>query len=304
MDTNVSNCSATENPQEEFTLSNKYLEIIRIILACFGVLLNALTIVLLHQSRHSLRPHMRIILCLNISDLLLSVEVILFFAIKNGPSEFIHCIKFLLKSFETINVLVLMLTLLLIAADQCVATLKPIKYRQIVTVKRTNITLISVWLLSFLTVAAGTVLSTVHKDNIPEINVYSCFGIKRQYTFFINAALCVMTSPIFLGLYFVIYRHIRKLRGRDSLRGRRLSTKKATLTTLILILPLIVIYFPVSIYTLVLGIFEVQIDWPFWDIFMVFVALHTNSDPIICAVRFKYLRDRYKVMCRALEKIN
>ena len=298
LNTNTSNWTQhIHKPHEEtHSIHDQLYEILRIILACSGFILNALTIILLHRTRQPLRPHMRLTLCLNITDLLLSLEVILFFSIKSGPSELIHCIKFLFQSFETLNVLVVMLILLLIAADQCIATVKPIHYPQIVTVRRTNIALASVWCLGFIIVSLGTVLSTENRDSLHEIHVYSCFQIQRQYTFFINASLCVLTFPVFMTVYIVIYINIRKLRSRDSLRGRQMSIKKATITTIILIFPFIMIYVPCAIYILVAGIFEFTVDWPFWSIFMVLVALHTNSDPIICALRFKELKNGYIAM--------
>ena len=297
-DNNLSNITKRQIPDREDLYSLQYLEILRIILACSGILLNALNLILIHKIRHALRPHMRLILCLIISDLLLSIEVILFFAIKNVSSEFVHCLKFVMKSFETINVLVLMLNLLLIAIDQCVATLYPLRYHQIVTRKRTHIALCLMWIISIFIVASGTVLSTLKRDDINEVRAYDCFNIKRQFTFFINSILGVMAFPVFMGIYIAIYRSIRQLRGRDSIRGRTLSTRKATLTTLILIGPVIMVYTPVSAYILIISVLDMPIDWPFWETFMVLLALHTNSDPIICAIRFRDLREGYKRMCR------
>lgn len=296
---NVSNRTFLNHKTQEDVHSIRSLEILRIALACSGFILNALNIILLQKAWSALRPHMRLILCLNISDLLLSLEVILFFAIHDAPSEVIHCIKFLFKSFETLSVLVVMFILLYIAIDACIATLMPLKYHQIVTVKRTNIALIALWMFGFITILIGTLMSTEHKNDIHETKVYRCYHIKRQYTFFINAALCVLAFPVFMGVYLTIYKNIRKLRGRDSLRGRKMSTKKATLTTLILIFPFLSVYFPVSVYVLMVSIFELKINWPFWDIFMLLVALHTNSDPVICAFRFKILKEGYStIFCR------
>ena len=295
-DLNISNWTQHVHKPHEESHPIQLFEILRIILACSGFVLNALTIILLHRTRQTLRPHMRLILCLNITDLLLSVEVILFFSIKSVPSELIHCTKFLLKSFETLNVLVVLFILLLIAVDQCVATVKPIHYPQKVTVRRTNIALASVWCLGFIIVSLGTVLSTENRDVIHEIHVSSCFQIRRQFTFFINACLCVLTFPVFMTVYILTYINIRKLRSRDSLRGRQMSIKKAMITTIILIFPFIMIYVPCAVYILVASIFELTVDWPFWSIFMVLVALHTNSDPIVCAFRFKELKNGYIAM--------
>ena len=270
--------------------------IMKIVLACSGFILNVLNIILLHRTRQPIRPSMRLIRSLNITDFLLSIEVILFFSIKTGPSELIHCIKFLLKSFETLNVLVVLFTLLLIAGDQCTATMKPIQYKQIVTMRKTNIALACIWLFGVIIVLLGTLLSTENRDTIHEIRFSSCFRIKRQFTFVFNSSLCVLTFPVYMVIYIVIYINIQKLSSRDSLRGRKLSTKKATITTIILIFPFILVYVPCAVYILVVSIFDWTIDWPFESIFMVLVALHTNSDPIICALRFQELKNGYKAM--------
>ena len=297
----LNSSNSTGNPhqsQVESDITHAF-DILRIVLACSGFILNALNLILLHRTKQHTRPRMRLIHCLNITDFLLSVEVILFISIKNGPSELIHCIKFLLKSFETLNVLVVMLILLLIAGDQCIATVKPMHYQQIVTVKRTNMALASVWLLGITIILLGTVLSTLNRDVIHEIHVSSCFQIKRQFTFVFNAVLCVLTFPVFMVIYIVIYRNIQKLRSRDSLRGRKISTRKATITTMILIFPFILVYVPCAVYILLVSSFQWTINWPFWSIFMALVALHTNSDPIVCAIRFQELKNGYKAMYNA-----
>ena len=185
--------------------------------------------------------------------------------------------------------------LLLIAGDQCTATLKPMHYQQIVTVKRTNIALASVWLFGIIILLLGTVLSTENRDTIHEVYASSCFQIKRQFTFVFNSSLCVLTFPVFMVIYIVIYINIQKLRARDSLRGRKISTRKAAITTALLIFPFILVYVPCAVYILVVSMF----DWTtgqFQSIFMVLVALHTNSDPIICALRFQELKTGYKAM--------
>ena len=269
-------------------------DVLRITLACSGFILNALTIILLHRTRRPLKPHMRLTLCLIVTDLLISLEVFLFFAISSGQSEFIHCVKFVLQSFETLIVLVELFILLLIAIDQYLATVKPIHYSQIVTLRRTKIALATSWLLGVIIVTLGTVLSTANRDTAHETrDTYSCHRIQRQYTFLINASLIIVASPLFMTLYIKIYINIRKLRSRDSLRGRTMSIKKATITTTILIFPFILVYVPCAVYILIVRMFELRIDWPFWNLFMVLVAFHTNSDPIICALRFQELKKGY-----------
>ena len=297
VDLKTPNMTQHENKPHEESRHIQLSEILRIILACSGFILNVLTIILLRKSRHPLKPHMRLTFCLIVTDLLLSLKVILFCSITSGQSEFIHCLKFLLQSFETLYVLVGMFILLLIAADQYLATVKPIHHSQMVTVRRTNIALVIVWLLGIIIVSLGTVLSTLNQDITYETrDMYSCFQIKRQYTFLVNAFLIVFSFPVFMTMYIKIYINIRKLRSRDSLRGRTMSIKKATITTTIIIFPFIMVYVPCAVYILIARMLELTIDWSFWNIFTVLVALHTISDPIICALRYQELKKGYMTL--------
>ena len=296
--TNTSNFTYPDNPKEGSALLFQLLEIFKITLACSGIVLNSLNILFLKQTKCLIRPHMRIILCLTITDLLLSVEVILYGVIKHLPLgvECIDCIRFLLKFYETTSLMFSMFILLLIAGDQCVSVVKPIEYHQIITIKRTNIALVMAWVFCFLVALAGGVLFTLDRHYIYGETIYRCFIVRRQYTFLVNAIVGILEFPMFLGLYYVIFKSVKRLRGRDSLRGRKLPLTKTIQTTLLLILAPCILYFPVAIYILVVSTFRLTINWPFGKVFMFVIVFHANSEPIICAVRFQNLKDRYKSM--------
>ena len=69
------------------------------------------------------------------------------------------------------------------------------------------------------------------------------------------------------------------------------------MTTLILVLPFVLIYAPVSIYVLAISLFELEVTWPFWEAFMVLLALHTVLDPVCHAIRVKEIQRGYKQSC-------
>ena len=267
---------------------------IRIVIAVIGLFLNVLTIVLLFHIHQEWRLYLWHILNLTISDLIMSAGIVFYFILDrvfDHKSTVVHCIMFFIKALEAFSVLLCLCMLVVIAADQCVAVVRPLKYHQICTKKITKIILLCVWNFTFLVNFTGIIVSTLKGNG--EV-VENCLNIQRHITLDANAVLVMMSCPVFLTLYIVIYSRIRALKRRDSQRGRRVSMKRATTTTLSLVIPFLLVYLPTSIYILIISVMELNINWPFWEVFMIVLAVHTVIDPIIYAIRVKEIQDGYK----------
>lgn len=274
------------------------LTYLKIIFAIVGMLMNVATFIIGALIRTPLRPYLFHILSLTVSDLIISMGIVLYFILDEvfiDTSLLLNCFKFTIKCIEAFSILVCLCMLLAIAADQCLAVALPLRYQQILTRRRTRLIVLCIWILSFIVAVLGIVLSTLAEGGFLERD--NCFKLQRHYTLYVNAILVDSSCPVFIGLYIVIYRNIRELKRRDSQRGRSVSMKKATVTTLLLVVPFVLVYVPVSFYILIMSLQDVTIDWPFWEAFMVVLAAHTAADPVIYAVRVKEIQNGYKRIC-------
>ena len=293
----VLNRTDISNQDEDKTLVTEILVYLKIIIAIVGLCLNIFTIICISFLRQNLRPYLWHILNLTFSDFIMSLGIILYFIldeIYDHKTTVVHCFQFFIKSFEAFSILLCLCMLVVIAADQSVAVVWPLRYHQICTKKTTKLILICVWTFCVMVILSGVIISTMTEGGV---TIEKCLNIKREYTLYVNAVLVIASFPVFLGLYVVIYSKIRALKRRDSQRGRRVSMKKATATTLLLVVPFLLVYLPMSIYILIITLFELQINWPFWDMFMVVLSAHTAADPVIYAIRVKEIQDGYKRFC-------
>ena len=225
-----------------------------------------------------------------VTALIISSGTLLFILleeINTTPLTPINCLKFVVKCFESASIVACLCMLLLIAVDQRIDVDLPLRYQQIFTKKVAKLPILGVWLFTFSAVFVSVVSNTLVESGInSDNNINTSFNLRRLYTMYANAILITASCPVFLGLYIVIYKNIRALYRRD----RRVSMRKATVTTLILVVPFVFIYVPISIYVLAIYFYELEVTWPLWESFMVLLAVHTVWDPICYAIRVKEIQ--------------
>ena len=286
------------------TIEVEVLDYLKLIFAATGMVFNIVTLIVCVFIGHNMRPYVWNIISLTVTDLVMSTGILLHGLLDEiNPTNLalMNCLKFVVKCFESASILACLCMLLLIAADQCIGTALPLKYQRIVTRKVAKRSILCVWTFTFSAIFATIIGNTVDEGGVnSHNNRNTCFNLHREYTLYINAILITVSCPIFIGLYIVIYKKIRALKRRDSQRGRRTSIKKATVTTLLLVVPFVLIYVPLSIYILAISFFELQVTWPFWEYFMVVLAGHTICDPVCYAIRVKEIQNGYKKVCQKL----
>ena len=301
MNETIINRTVSQDFERNTLVEVEVLAYMKLVCAAMGMILNIVTLGISAFIGHSMRPYVWNILSLTVTDLIMSSGILLYALleeINTSNLTLINCLKFVVKCFESASILACLCMLLFIAVDQCIGVALPLRYQQIFTKKVTKCLILGVWLFTvfvmFVSVVSNTVLEGgINSDN----NMKTCFNLRRLYTMYANAILITASCPIFLGLYIVIYKNIRALKRRDSQRGRRVSMRKATVTTLILVVPFVLIYVPVSIYVLAISFYELEVTWPFWESFMVLLAVHTVWDPICYAIRVKEIQRGYKQLC-------
>ena len=301
MNETIINRTVSQDFERNTLVEVEVLAYMKLVCAAMGMILNIVTLGISAFIGYSTRPYVWNILSLTVTDLIMSSGILLYALleeINTSNLTLINCLKFVVKCFESASILACLCMLLFIAVDQCIGVALPLRYHQILTKKVSKCLILGVWLFNvfvmFVSVVSNTVLEGgINSDN----NIKTCFNLRRLYTMYANAILITASCPIFLGLYIVIYKNIRALKRRDSQRGRRVSMRKATVTTLILVVPFVLIYVPVSIYVLAISFYELEVTWLFWESFMVLLAVHTVWDPICYAIRVKEIQRGYKQLC-------
>ena len=286
------------------TIEVEVLVYLKLIFAAVGMVFNIVTLIVCAFIGHNMRPYVWNIISLTVTDLVMSTGILLHALLEGiNPTNLtlMNCLKFVVKCFESASILACLCMLLLIAADQCIGAALPLKYQRIVTRKVSKRSIFCVWIFTFSAIFVTIIGNTVEEGGINSYNNKTmCYNLRREYTLYINAILITVSCPIFIGLYIVIYKNIRDLKRRDSQRGRRTSMKKATVTTLLLVVPFVLIYVPLSIYILAISVFELRVTWHFWEYFMVVLAGHTICDPVCYAIRVKEIQNGYKQLCQKL----
>ena len=298
----------TDSTQRDSLVDEDVLVYLKCICAAAGTILNIATLVACAYIGHNMRPYVWNFVSLTVTDLIMSTVILIHGLLKElntANTPLVNCLKFGFKSFESASILTCLFMLLLIAINQCVSTSFPLKYKRVITRKLALFSIVSVWIFTFSATFAVIVWNTLDEGGVnSHKNVNTCFNIHREYTLYINTILITVSCPVFIGFYIVIHKNIRALKQRDSIRGRRTSMKKATTTTLLLVVPFVLVYVPMSIYILVMTAFKLRVTWPFWEFYMVVLSGHTIWNPICYATRVKEIQDGYKRLCQNCKHIN
>ena len=218
------------------------LSVLNIFLSITAFLGNTLILVALHKDR-SLHPPSKLLLrCLAITDLCVGIivepiRVTLWMSMVNerwNVCRFTFAAVVITGCFFC---LVSLLTLSTISVDRLLALLLGVRYRQVVTLRRTYVTVIAFWVFSF-------VGSIVYLWN--EL-ISSCYS-------YMIIPLCLVTSIYCYTRIFIRLRH-QQTQVQDNVQGQPNQTipqniaryRKTVSTALWLQLTLVVCYLPVTL---------------------------------------------------------
>ncbi|ELU13070.1 hypothetical protein CAPTEDRAFT_200128 [Capitella teleta] len=134
--------------------------VLAIVLVIFAVLANALSLLAISQVRMRLTGHLRLVLSLASSDLLIGISVILFLFNKviyqyfqpgEGPRHCrrrFWCVFVFVKALNSTSLNMTLFNLMAMAADHYLAILRPLHHQSMMSKRRSKLLLISLWTIS------------------------------------------------------------------------------------------------------------------------------------------------------------
>ncbi|XP_045202073.2 melanocortin receptor 5-like [Mercenaria mercenaria] len=309
--TNISELiSSSENNKSYFNDSDYndyiyevsyYFNIIDIVFSLSGVILNIFMIFVLLLLKGSLKTHLKFVLSLAISDLLIALLLFasLFYHFPIGLKPFIiqTAPSFLSKTFLSLYLMAQYAglgTMLAISVDILIKIRKPLRYKFLMSKRRGNIIIICLW---FVTPAAFILISFcllafMLNQRVDPLAVL----IGASVLFF---ALCVLFFVVFIILYIVIICSIRNFANKYSFR-RRTSIKKAAVTFLFVLLTYFICLLP--IVWLLIPFLISKDSYPYLSVRIVssLYIVNTICDPIIYTLRIPEIKEKYWTIYRKM----
>ncbi|XP_050388721.1 adenosine receptor A3 [Patella vulgata] len=274
-----------------------------------------------------INTHMKLVISLGLSDLLVSFSVLLHILNKvftnvprfdAGPDDRLpfSCMTLFTFALHTAATMISLLNLLAMAVDHYVAIMNPLHYNEHLNEVKGNILIIVIWLLAF---AGGF---SVYLGDVQEFQAYKhvinyCEFVQKndfhgEYLVFFIAFVCFFViTYTYLRIYMEV-RRVYRQGTRDDLDYAR--NRKALLTSLLIIGTFVLCWLPTCVFQVALVI-QVRVNSTivrqmyatllkanrYLNLLLLVNAL---CDPIVYAVRLKNVQLGYRrifQMCRILK---
>ena len=180
-----------------------------------------------------------------------------------------------------------LLTLTAISVDRLLALLLGLRYRQVVTVKKTYIAIIAFWIVSVVGVPSSTAI--------------------REYVHYIGTALClaitiVAYSKIFFRLRHNQIRRIHPLQGESQAIQMNIARyRKAVYSALWVPAALVVCYLPLIIATVLIHQRGMQLSYYLaWQFTSTLVYINSSLNPFIYCWKIREVKLAVKETLRRL----
>ncbi len=300
---------------------------IALCLGFLGIFINILCLAAVHFQMHGrFTPHFRFIVSLALSDILIAFSVVshLINSVLNptlpagiGPRSLrltSSCIFIFIKVLNTMALNISLLNLMGMAIDHFVAIILPLHSNRLMSRGRTTILIVSLWIIAalcgfsdFFSVIAER--QYLKKFNFCELTYLTSY--QDEYTVFAIALLCFICMVfIYIRIYMKIHRRRNssfRFHGDHRLnRAENMKqTKKALVTTLIILGTFIFCWLPMCLFQVIM-IIQVQYgyitekwipilqeaDKYLYDLLL----LNCILDPLIYAIRMPEVRCGYRKM--------
>ena len=275
-----------------------FLAILNIVLSITAFLGNTLILIALHKESFLHPPSKLLLCCLATTDLCVGLisqpgSVIALMSIR---SQRRNICRYAINSSVVASLTfcsVSLLTLTAISVDRLLALLLRLRYRQVVTFRRTFVTVIILWLVSIASAAMSfwNYFSTIW------------YG-------FIVTLLCLITSTVsYTKIALTLRHHHAQIQGHfhqdQPSQATPLNTaryKKAVVSALWLQLASVVCYLPIGIVVaLRTHINQLPTAFLVREFTLVFVYLNSSLNPILYCWKIKEVRETVKDTIRQLK---
>ena len=297
---------------------------IAVALGVVGIVANTLSVIAILKIHKSMTSYLRVVISLLAADLLVVFSLLTHVFITvfvpqirpgYGPWGLrlrSRCSFMIIKAFNTMGLNVMLLNLLAMAINHYVASLKPFCLHTVLSRRRTNIMIISIWLTAAIT-GFSDFLSP-----IGELQEYWTWKWKFNYCEFIwltkyqeeliTFAIAIVCLLAMLYIYSRIYYEVRCKSIQDVVNRRSRTNSKTLMTTLLIVCSFGICWLPLCMFNVVLIIvtkggatsafiealipYLEGVEEYLYDL----ILLNTLSDPLIYAIRAKEVRRGYSLL--------
>lgn len=297
--------------------------IVMLILCVFALIANVISIIATCHVKHSLTTHLKLIINLAVSDILIvfSILILIMNKIFNTPLPFGStepndrlvnaCFFATVNSTFIMSFLIALSNLLAMALDHYIAIMIPLQYPRILSKKRGYLLLASLWILSALGGFSNFIIGAIgYKPqkifNFCEYIMYDNYH--AEYLIFGVTIICLFAITF---IYTRIFFEVRKIQAKTRLvPNYTLHNNKAMITTLVIIGTFIICWLPNCIFQITM-IAQIHLNkkmvYKLFDTFLLISKyLHILQlanciiDPIIYAVRLKIVKTGYRNFLKRL----
>jgi hypothetical protein len=298
--------------------------IIGLVLSVVSLVANIISIVAVLQIRKSWNAHVRILLSLMASDILVSASYIIHiineahnptYTPGTGPPDVLllsRCSYMSLKALNTMGLNITLLNILVMAIDHYIAILKPLNAHHAMGKKRCIATIVTIWGIAFvtgfsdfLTPLLDTRVWTAVDETFNYCDVVWRTRFQEEFTTFAISFIC------FTGITFIYMRIYCKIKGKhptNIVHNKSIANKKALVTTMLILGTFVVCWLPICIFSIVIIICTsdvrfLQFIYNHFETLMIvdkslytLMLLNTLCDPVIYAIRISEIRTGYQLL--------
>ena len=290
---------------------------VEVVIASLGIVLSLACIILLLVNKNKLQTRLKLLISLLVCDFIMAVLHIIrpfYYFDSIWFTDFLkidQTEKYFAQTFDIYDLLRILcsdiyfttqiaalVTMLALAVDILILVRLPLKYDQLMSKRRGNILILSIWLGSFVFVLIFRLI--VELDWFRVIDVTWSSSPMKEYVHFVYGGFQVLSNVCFLVfviLYLVIYVEIRKLMVRSPSRETR-SSVKAAVTMVIILVAYVVCMMPAT-WVVLVGVIT-RNSRLFRKLIVISRCLYVaNSvcDPLIYAFRLPEIQNRFKMIC-------
>lgn len=294
-------------------------ETILTLFLCFiAIIANVFSICATCHMPSGLKTHSKLIISLALSDLLIVFTVLTHILNKVfitpllppffTPHERLTsaCMSSFVNALNASANLISLLNLFAMAVDHYIAIMRPLHYPRLMNKYRGNVMIVTLWCFAFIGGFSSffSGISTFtheisQKFNYCEFILYNEFQV--EYLVFATAFISLIAI---MYIYLRIYCKIRNSKFRDTyMQKDSLHNNKAMVTTLLIIGTFILCWLPTCVFQIAL-IIQIHVDeaavkqvvtslFRASKYLYVLVLLNSICDPIIYAVRLKFVKIGY-----------
>lgn len=300
--------------------------VVMLILCVFALIANIISIIATCHVKHSLTTHLKLIINLGVSDILIVFSILILIMNKifntplpiaiTEPSERLlnSCFYATVNSTYIMSFLIALSNLLAMAMDHYIAIMMPLRYPRILSKRRGYLLIGVLWLLAALGGFSNFIIGAVGYKPQKVFNFCEYIMYDNYHAEFLIFGVTIICLFGIVFIYTRIYFEVKKIQAKTRhVPNYTLHNNKAIITTLVIIGTFIICWLPNCIFQITM-IAQIHLNnkvvYKLFDTFLLISKyLHilqlTNCiiDPIIYAVRLKIVKTGYRNFLKRLREM-